>query len=647
MKRILFDKIMLQFKQKNSKKNLSFFIYAILVVLFLFISISSLKAGVDTYFYAQNGKNAILLGQKYIKAQDLSKSALALKTANVNFVSAQKSFKKLSWIKFFPFISVQYRAGDKLINGAVLITSSLSTVVDVGQSTLASAKLKDIKNIGGLDTKQKRKILQNLYQSAPIIARAKSQIDLAEIELSEIPKFGVLLQIKKYKSQVDENFPQLKSAVDGLYIASKTLPNLAGYPQEQIYFFMFQNNTELRATGGFFGTYGILRVKDGEIKQLKTNDPYNLDNRAKINVTPPWQLPTLANPQMKSWYLRDANWFPDFPTSAEKAIWFFHEEGGKENFNGVISITPTFIEYLLKITGPIKVEGFPQEFTSENVVDLIQYQVEKRFVELGLREEYRKNIIGELAQIIIKRIFELPKEKIPDLLKIFNDSLLEKQLLLYFKNLDAQKFVEEKNWGGRIIDSELDYIFPVDSNMASLKTDEYVKRYFDYSIDFSKGDQANVKLNLTYKNEAPGFSWKTTRYRNWNRIYVPEGSELIGISGNEEKREYYNGLAQNYEIMNEFGKTSFGTFISIEPGDQETLTYEYKLPRDLTKKLRNNGYKLYFQKQGGTIKPGLKITVTTDKNVKTFAPNFGNKIDDKKIEFNWDLNQDREINLEF
>lgn len=619
-----------------------FIIYAAILV-FL---IANLALAINTFYAAKNAQTAVFTAYDFVKKQKVSEATAALNFALTNFEKAQASFKKLQWLEFFPYLRIQYRAANHLFSAATLTTSSLLTTADTGQTILGSLSYGKIKNVKGIGKKQKRLLLENLYQSAPILFRAKSQMDLAEIEINKIPKHGVLPPIKKYQKTFLDRMPEIKKAQSTVVLASRLLPSLAGYPQEKTYFIMFQNNRELRPAGGFFGTYGILKLKDGEIVSLKTDDPYNLDNKAKISITPPWQIPTLVNPDTKSWYLRDSNWSPDFPTTAQKALWFYHEEKGKErDFAGVIAFTPTVLEYLIELTGPIKIQDFPIEFTKENVVSLIQYQTGQRFSELGIKEEFRKEIIGELAKILLQRILSLPKEKWPALFSVLQKSLLEKHIFLYFQDSEVQNFAKEQDWAGEIKNVKTDYLSVIDTNCASLKTDEYIWRFYNHEIDLTK-KEAEVKLILTYKNQSPGFSWKTTRYRNWNRIYVPQGSQLIQVLGQEQDPKYYGPNETLYEITEELGKTVFGSFISIEPGQEKTLTYQYKLPGKLSRVLKNH-YQLYLQKQGGVIKPGLKVAVLTDRKIKSFEPDFGKEIDDKKIEFSWDLTQDREINVEF
>lgn len=638
-------------KTKKIKRiKIFFLIIAILLFCFLGIGYASINPAISAYYAAMRGREDMLQAKKALEKTNLGGAIKALEYAYEDLNLSQKSLKKLSFLKIIPFVNIQYNAANHLLSASIQISSSLNTVAKTAEDIIAPLNYKNIKNLSGITQEQKREVLKNLYESAPDFERAKSELALAEIELEKISKFGVIDQIEDAKNQITNQLPQLKQALEKGVVLSKLLPGILGYPEEQVYFFLFQNNTELRPTGGFLGTYGILKVKDGEIKELNTEDTYTLDNRSKTKITPPWQFPKLVHPALKTWYLRDANWSPDFKEAAQNAIWIYHEEGGEEKkFDGVMAITPTFIEYLLEVTGPVKVSGFPKEFNSENVVDLIQYQVEKRFAELGLKEEFRKNIIGELANVLIKKIFNLPKEKFVPLVLTLFKSLNEKQVLIYLSNEEIQKFVEEEGWGGRIKEFDGDYLASIDANMASLKTDEYVDRTLHYEVNLDTNDKAKAKLSIMYKNNAPGFSWKTTRYRTWNRIYIPLGSELISISGNEKGSQYYDQPGKTYEIKEELKKTSIGTFISIEPGDEKTLIYEYYLPIDLTKKLQTQGYRLLVQKQPGTIEPKLQVNLSSFNTIVSFSPQeIGALLENnKKVEFKTTLLTDREFSVNF
>lgn len=633
---------------KNKKFKIPLLVIGIIILALVFGVVLSVPKALKAYYDAMAGKEALEKAQELVLKQDLSNATTFLDYAYNDFNSSSKNLSALKWMKIVPFAGTQISSAEHILKAGSIITNALREVSIVGEELFAPLKIaaEGGNNFDALSDSQKKEILQKLQESSPRIERAYSEIELAEIELSKIPSFGKLKQIKEAENILTERLPELKQILNQVTVVAKILPGVAGYPEEQTYLFILQNNTEMRPTGGFWGSYGILKVKDGKIIDFKTDDTYNLDQQSDINVDPPWQLPLLTNPDMDSWYFRDANWSPDFPTTAEKGIWFYHEEGGNEQkIDGMIAITPTLIEYLLEIVGPITVDG--TTFTSENLTEQLEIEVEQSYKEKGLEIHERKGIIGDIANVLMDRLFTLPREQWADLIEVVNKSFEEKHIFVYLRNEPSQEFIEEQNYAGKIRYTEGDYLMVVDANMAALKTDYYVDRSESYDVKINK-DKGEVTLTLHYKNNAPGFSWKTTRYRTWVRIYTPQGSQLVSINGNEKGSQYYQSN-EPYEIIDEKGKTSIGTFISVEPGEQKDVVFNYQLPSSLISTIMDSKtYDLLIQKQGGVINPGLKVKINLPESINYFSQmEHGSLLDDKSVEYNWNLNNDREFKVEF
>ncbi len=633
---------------KHKKFKVPLLIIGILILALVFGVVLSIPNALRAYYDAMAGKEALEKAQELVLKQDLSNATTYLDYAYNDFTISSESISDIKWMKIIPFVGTQLSSAEHILKAGSIITNALREVSIVGEELFAPLKIEsnEANNFDSLSESQKREILQKLQESSPRIERAYSEIELAEIELSKIPTFGKLKQIKEAENILTERLPELKQILEQVTVVAKILPGVAGYPEEKTYLFILQNNTEMRPTGGFWGSYGILKVKDGEIIDFITDDTYNLDQQSDISVSPPWQLPLLTNPDMDSWYFRDANWSPDFPTTAEKGIWFYHEEGGNEQqIDGMIAITPTLIEYLLEIVGPITVDG--TTFTSENLTEQLELEVELSYKEKGLEIHERKGIIGDIANVLIDRLFAIPREEWANLIEIIEKSFDEKHIFIYLRNESSQEFIEEQNYAGKIIYTEGDYLMVVDANMASLKTDFYVDRSESYDIKIDK-DKGEATLTLHYKNNAPGFSWKTTRYRTWVRVYAPKGSQLTSIDGNEKGSQYYQSN-ESYEIIDEKGKTSIGTFVSVEPGEEKDVVFKYQLPSSLVSSIIDGKtYDLLIQKQGGVINPGLNVNINLPESINYYSQmEHGSLLDDNTVEYNWNINSDREFKVEF
>ncbi|MDD5039843.1 MAG: DUF4012 domain-containing protein [Patescibacteria group bacterium] len=579
-------------------------ILGIILVFCLTLFLLYRKPATLVYTQAIAGKDAFIKAQEYLLAQDFENTQSSLNQALQNFTEARDVFKKFLWLQHVPWIGPQITAVQNLLLAGISTGQSIQSINDLAISIITPLQKDDTISLNTLSDEQTETLLKNIFEAKPVLEESKRSIDEAVRFVEKIPARGLLKKIATAAGPLKEKVPQLQSGIEHAINASQIIPTIAGYPGQKTYLFLLQNNTEMRPTGGFIGTYGILKVKNGDINYFQTDNIYNLDkpSEAWLDIEPPWPL-TRYN-AVQNWYLRDSNWAPHFPEVADKAEWFYHQERGQEeNIDGVIAVTPTFIQSLLTLTGDIKVDGLT--FTSTNLVDTLQYQVEQGFLRQGIDESSRKEIIGTLSEKILEQVLSLPKSKWSDLWAVFNNDLQEKQILLYIKDQYVQEYISKENWGGEIIEATGDYLAIIDANLASLKTDPVVKRTIDYSIQQdNKYYIATVSIKFNHEGS---LDWKTTRYRTYTRVYVPQGSTLLSSSGSMMDCKINEG--GSVETSDEFGKTSFGTFICIEPGEEKTLTFKYKLPDTVGQQIENEGYNLLVQKQPGAAAHQLNVAI--------------------------------------
>ena len=617
-------------------------IIGILLLIGLILFFIYKDTGYNIYNKSLSGKDNFYLAQEKIIEQDFDAASLALGEATNNFKEAHSEFEKINWLNFIPWVGIQVNAIDNLLLAGISTGESLNVISNTARDIITPLQKNDDISLSTLSEEETEELMKNIYESKESLEEAKTSIDSAVEYLENVSGKGLLNKIKDVIVPLKDNVPELQNSIDVAISASQILPSIAGYPEQKTYLFLLQNNTELRPTGGFIGTYGILKVYNGDINYFKTNNVYNLDEPAKdwLYIEPPWPL-TRYN-AVYNWYLRDSNWSPDFPTSAKKAEELYHlERGPEKNIDGIIAVTPTFIQSLLKLTGEITVNGLT--FTEENFVETLQYQVDKGFLSAGMEESERKEIIGLLSKEILDRVLELPKSKWPDFWKVFDKDITEKQILIYVKDGYVQDFIEKENWGGSIKKVDHDYLAVIDANLASLKSDPGIKRTISYTLN-RDGDNFIANLEINYKNEGT-ITWKTTRYRTYTRVYVPLGSNLLKTDGSMVDCKIDNG---DVSTEDELGKTVFGAFICIEPGEEKTLSYKYILPENISRNFNNDSYNLLVQKQAGVGSHELYLNFRLKKK-----PNIIETDNDIDIELsdvivvNSLLSQDRLIKLEY
>jgi hypothetical protein len=351
--------------------------------------------------------------------------------------------------------------------------------------------------------------------------------------------------------------------------------------QEKTLLVLFQNNMEIRPGGGFIGAFGIVKLKDGKVVSMETHDLSNFDARIPDTITPPYPLQEIL--KVKAWKLRDSNYSPDFSINAAKAEEFYHLGEGQEQFDGVVGITSNVLTSILKITGPIAVEGYPGMYDSNNAVLSLEYQVEKAFEEQGIERGERKSIMSDLATEIEKRVFAFSASQKIELAKTLLVDLNRKDIQLNFKDGDLQKVVSAAEWAGTVDQTwNKDYLMTSDANLGSFKSDYYVKRWIDYTVDLSK-DVPTANLKITYQHTAKQKDWMTRNYVDYLRVYVPEGGWMT------EQKNF-----DNTKFGNEFGKKYFGSIVRVPIDSIKTVEINYTLPESV-----RDDYNLKIQKQAG------------------------------------------------
>ncbi|MFC1756425.1 DUF4012 domain-containing protein [Patescibacteria group bacterium] len=365
---------------------------------------------------------------------------------------------------------------------------------------------------------------------------------------------------------------------------------------EKNFLILFQNNLELRPGGGYIGTFGILKTKNGKVTDIQTHDLSNFDGRVPNTIEPPYPMQETLG--IKHWKMRDSNYSPDFPVNAEKAEFFYHLGEGQEEFDGIIGLTANVLTAALKITGPISVDGYPGIYDSENAIITLEYQVEKGYVKQGIETGERKSIMNDLAKEIVSRVSDLSLPQKMEIFRSLVDDLDRKDIQLNFKDENLQKTVKKVNWGGKVDeDWEQDYLMVVDANLGAYKSDYYIKRSIEYNVDLA-GDIPKVNLKITYNHTAEKKDWMTRDYLSYLRLYVPEESWIVS----------HDGL-NSPQFGNEFGKKYFGFIVEVPIKSSRTVEFQYNLPE----KFKGNIYNLKIQKQAGVIDVPVKINVT-DKN---------------------------------
>lgn len=393
-----------------------------------------------------------------------------------------------------------------------------------------------------------------------------------------------------------------------LNLAEKTL-NTNG--EVRTYLILFQNNMELRPGGGFIGSFGVLKIKDGQLVDLQVHDVVNTDFRVEHSILAPYPMEETLG--VDTWSFRDSNFSPHFPENVDNALRFYKIFGGTEEFDGVIGITTHVLESILRVTGPVAVPGFPDTYDAENGVYNLERQVEIAFVEQGIERGARKSVMKDLAFIILEKAKALPLTQKYELFKILLDDLHSKDIQVSFKDPSLQATVDRAGWAGKMDNTwQKDYFQVVDSNMNSFKSDHFINRSYRYDLDATVSP-AKAKLTVSYEHTAKEKDWLVKDYQTYLRIYLPKDAFVTSVSESKDEPRYGEYL----------GKKWVGMLETVPLGTKKSVSIEYTLPAE-----RVADYDLLIERQAG-IKEDTKVelhlkgkngmvekTFTLDRNKK-------------------------------
>lgn len=326
---------------------------------------------------------------------------------------------------------------------------------------------------------------------------------------------------------------------------------LLGHEVPRTYLVVFQDPAELRSTGGVIRSFATFTMFQGEVSDFKKENITVIDQQLTVNVIPPYPITLLST----AWSMHDANWFADFPTSAQKLIWFFEKSGGP-SVDGVIALSLPEREAEELIT------AFTKNLTS------MSYDEQIEFI---------------------------------DTLTYY---LLRKDMLIYSRNTGMQEFIEKRGWSGRISvpATQEGTIQDVSAITYTNLSGNPMSHFIDTSeenITHIEGDgtvSRTVRITRTYRGDG-----ESENARDYVRIYAPFGSRFVSAEGFSDIPDISpfnyeeNGFSVDQDILTtrlgeirdsttgvdifeENGMTVFGVWMDLALGERRSAELVYTLP---------------------------------------------------------------------
>jgi len=470
-------------------------------------------------------------------------------------------------------------------------------------------------------------VMQTLADARPQLYVAQALLERAVQRQAEIDVARLSSRLARLVEMLDRALPLAQAGAEAALMA----PDLLGDSGPRTYLLMAQNNDELRPTGGFITGAGRLTVDAGDIAEFSFSDSYKVDDLGKPYDEPP--APLYEYMLSELWLFRDANWSPDFPTSARKAIELYTYGQGVE-LDGVIAFDQQGAARIIGALGPFTVAGWDDPVTGKSFVGMVR-QAWNPGSE-GVTREWartRKDFLGTLAQAVLERVRQQPETvNWVGLGQALWHTLEERHLLIYVEEPAAALWLHEQGWDGALRPVQSDYLMAVDANLGFNKVNPNVVQMLEYHITLHADGSGTATLDVNYRHigqesnivcDQRGVYQKGERityeslmegcYWNYLRVYAPEGSRLRAASPHPVPGDYLlpdRGTTGQAEVLpGELGKTVFAQFFVVEYGQELTAHFEYDLPPVAQTSDGRWRYQLLIQKQPGTDRPPVSLVV--------------------------------------
>lgn len=604
------------------KKSLAIFAISIFTI--------SSSVGVLAFYQKESGKAKDMknLGMQGFGALIEAKESIE----NKNFPEALQKFQFA--LDIFEKGQKQISAPENLLAKIpdFFNTSNLSSsgihLINVGQHISSagvdiSSAIMPIFNVSDSDIR----ITSVLSSSKNLLDDALNEISLANNEIKKVDGLEFPENISGEIVSLKEKLPQIAAALRKTSLYSESVLKILGSENPRKYLLIFQNNAELRANGGFIGSYGVADVYKGKISDVKVDGIYDPAGQLSEKIIPPLPFKKVAD----KWNIFDANYFADFLTSAKKISWFYEKTGGP-TVDGVIAFTPQVLEDLLRITGPIELEEFNKTISAQNFIDEIQYEVEEGYDKT---ENQPKKIVSSLAQKLLEKIMDSKQEDWGKFLPVLQNNLRQKHILLYFSDSGEERMASEENWTGEVLNAEMDYLQIVHTNINGYKTDKMIQEEISHEIEITSSGSVFDTVAITKKHTGgkSEYDWYNRQNGDFLRIYAPQDSKLVSAEGFSTEEIYsltkdFSGFKTDPDVdkiektmkrnkesgaftFEESGKQVFAGWMYTNPGENSTVKIKYQLPFKVS--ADDFKYNILYQKQSGFPGSKLNVKVTDEK----------------------------------
>lgn len=466
-------------------------------------------------------------------------------------ISIKQTSQAFTLIKQQNFAQAQKTAITAKITPIILSTLTLRQSATIESWRLALESIDEIENFAT----QLNFVGRNLLDQAQPSANLKSLEQSWRALLDQTTQLELLINKSWWlkNGPLAEPLLEINQTGGDLLVLSQYLST--GKKQILV---LLQNTEEIRATGGFMGSYAKINFDEGKIIDLQIQDIYEPDGQFQGFVdAPPGAKEYLSGG--KGLRLPDSNWSPDFPTSA-KVIATYFSFGHERDIDLLVTLNVDLIERILKIVGDVYLPDYGLTASADNLTDLAHADRNGFFAGSKQKVIFLESLFTNLKF----KIANLSGQQVESIVQTLKLALPKKELQFFAWDEEIENLLVKHRLAGNLHRSpEADFFLAqVESNVGINKANKNISRNATLDIN---AQSSTVTTFFHHQNQA-----SADDYINYHRYYLDPAVSVREIAYNGQTFSGYDeGL-----ITTTTGETfkQIGVTIALPPGAEGELT---------------------------------------------------------------------------
>ncbi len=375
---------------------------------------------------------------------------------------------------------------------------------NLSNSALEASSHADYRSIdivdGRIDIAKIQALRAPLVDVAQALHQATGQVDGIDVHWLVPPLSDRVVGLRHDLAQASDETSTAIQAVD-------VAPTLLGSKTPRHYFIAFVNPAESRGLDGLMGNWAVLTADQGKLSLTRSGRAAELALRPKDplrTLTAPADYLARYGPYHPENDLRDITLSPDFPSVAQAIESTYPQTRGGTPIDGVLAIDPYAIAAMLKITGPVHINGLPTALTAANAAD---YLLRRQYLEFDPTDQNkaRIDVLDDAGRRTFEAFLHTKALRPAQLGRVFGPVVAQHRLLAMSSQPAEESFIRRIGLDGTFpANPSGDFLSLVTQNSGNNKMDIYLHRSTTYDVSYDPNSGA-VKATVTVRlhNDAP------------------------------------------------------------------------------------------------------------------------------------------------